>query len=133
MSGGFTAGLRRTVDPLAGSINVLASQHGMVKRVGLTLDASLFGAPDDDGNILVLNGRLVGKVTATGKYGPYSGSATDGRQDIDQVGIIFNGGVNLKDGDVITGALFHGSVLEARLSGLTATARTGLKHRIIFQ
>lgn len=133
MSGGFTAGLRRKVDPLAGSINILASQHMMVKRVGITLDATLFGAPDEDGNILVLNGRLVGKVTATGLYGPYSGTATDGRQDLDNVGIIFNGGLNLKDGNVVTGALFHGSVLEARLSGLTAAARTGLKHRIIFQ
>lgn len=132
MSGGFTPGLKRTKDPLSGSINVLASQHMMVKSVGITLDSALFPA-DADGNKLVLNGRLVGKVTATGKYGPYAGTATDGRENLDNVGIIFNGGVNLRDGDVITGILLHGSVLEARVSGLTGAARTALRNRIIFQ
>lgn len=132
MSGGFTPGLRRTKDPLSGHINILASQHMMVKSVGITLDASLVAA-DADGNKIVKNGTLVGLVTATGKYGPYAPDAIDGREDHANVGIIFNGGVNLRDGDTITGMMMHGSVLKARLTGLDATAQTALESRIIFQ
>lgn len=132
MSGGFTPKLVETTDPLSGQINVLASQHMMVKSVGVTLDAALWTA-DAKGNKIAANGHLVAKVTATGKYGPYKPGASNGQEDPDTVGIIFNGGVNMKDGDVITGILLHGSVLEARLSGLDAAAKTALKHRIIFQ
>lgn len=132
MSGGFTPGLTTKTDPLSGQINVLASEHGMVKSVGVTLDAALWTA-DAKGDKLVLNGHIVSKVTATGKYGPYSPTATDGREDPDNAGIIFHGGANLKDGDTLVGILMHGSVLEARVSGLDATAREALKSRIIFQ
>ena len=132
MSGGFTPGLRTKTDPLSGQINILASQHMMVKSVGVTLDASLWTA-DADGNKIVKNGDLVAKVTATGKYGPFDASKTNGQEDPDTAGYIFNGGVNLKDGDVMTGVLMHGSVLSARVSSLTAGTRNALKSRIIFQ
>lgn len=132
MSGGFTPGLKTTTDPLSGQINVLASEHMMVKSVGVTLDSTKW-TKDSDGNKLVLNGHIVAKITASGKYGPYDPSATDGREDADTAGIIFHGGANLKDGDTLVGILMHGSVLEARLSGLDATAREALKSRIIFQ
>jgi hypothetical protein len=133
MSGGFTPNLVETQDPLSGQINILASQHGlMVKRGGVTLDSTKWTA-DANGNKLALNGHLISKITATEKYGPYDPTKSNGQENPDEILIIFNGGVNLKNGDVITGALLGGSVLEARLSGLDSAARTALKTRIIFQ
>lgn len=134
MSGGFTPKLVETTDPLSGQINVLASEHSMFKAVGATLDAALFPA-DAQLNKYVLNGTVVAKVTATGKYGPYDATATDGREDpvAGEAGIIVHGGVNLKDGDTIVGLLYHGSVLRARLLNSDAELEAALSNRIIFQ
>lgn len=134
MSGGFTPTLVTTNDELSGQINVLASQNTMFKSVGATLDASLFPA-DAKGNKYVLNGTLVAKVTATGKYGPYDAAATDGREDAQagDAGYIVHGGVNLRDGDTIVGLLFAGSVLRARLLNTDEAAEAALSGRIIFQ
>lgn len=132
MSGGFTPGLKKYSDPLSGHINILASQHMMVKSVGITLDASLVAA-DEDGNKIVANGTVVAKVTETGKYGPFDAEAIDGREDASTAGIIFNGGVNLRDGDTVTGILMHGSVLEARLVNSTPELKAAVAGRIIFQ
>jgi hypothetical protein len=132
MSGGFTPKLVTTTDPLSGQINVLASEHMMVKSVGVTLDAALWSA-DANGDKLVKNGHIVAKVVETGKYGPYLPGASNGQQDAETAGIVFHGGANLKDGDTLIGILMHGSVLEARVSGLDSAAATALKKRIIFQ
>lgn len=134
MSGGFTPTLVTTDDPLSGQINVMASEHSMFKAVGATLDAKLFKA-DAKLNKYVLNGTVVAKVKATGKYGPYDAKATDGRQDpvAGEAGIIVHGGVNLKDGDTIVGILLHGSVLRARLLNSDAALETALSNRIVFQ
>jgi hypothetical protein len=132
MSGGFTPNLVHTTDPLSGWINVLASEHSMNKSVGITIDASLFTA-DADGNKIVKNGTVLAKVTATGKYGPYLEAATDGRSDESTTGVLVNGGVNCKNGDVITGILIHGSVLRARLTGWTPALEAAVAGRIIAQ
>lgn len=132
MSGGFTPGLRETTDPLSGWINVLASEHGMVKSVGITIDADLIPA-DAQGNKIVKNGTVLAKVTATGKYGPYDNAATDGREAEADAGVLVNGGVNCKDGDVVTGMLLHGSVLRARLTGWTSALEAAIGQRIIAQ
>lgn len=132
MSGGFTPGLKETTDPLSGWVNVLASEHGMAKSVGITIDASLFTA-DADGNKICKNGQVLAKVEATGKYGPYDDAATDGRSVESTVGVLVNGGVNLRDGDVITGMLLQGSVLRARLTGWTTALEAAIGQRIIAQ
>lgn len=133
MSGGFNPNLVTTTDPLSGQINVLASQHMAVKAVGVTVDAATVTA-DSKGHKYLLNGTILSKIDASGKYGPYDAAATDGRQSIgDTDGIIIHGGIDLKDGDVITGILLHGSVLEARILNLDAAAKAALSPRIIFQ
>lgn len=234
MSGGFTPGLKETTDPLSGWINVLASEHGMVKSVGITIDSTSVVA-DANGNKIVPNGQVLAYVAATKKYVPYTGSSPEGDAPANEVqsidlgaasagtivitfdgqstdpidfdataaavelalealpniapgdvtvtggdlpaevtltfggsyanqnvpvvtvvgtgltggtitvatdtpgvsgttakGILVNGGVNLRDGDVITGMLVHGSVLEARLTGLDADAKAALS-LILFQ
>ena len=70
MSGGFTPGLRTVSDGVTAEASFLASEHGIVKRAGVTLAASLVSA-DGDGNKIVAAGTVLGKVTATGLYGPY--------------------------------------------------------------
>jgi len=129
MSGGFTPGLKHSGDFVTPEASVLASEHAMFKRVGITLDALLVGA-DADGNKILKAGTIIGKVTATGKYGAYNNGLDDGRETAEGV---LPESVNLKDGDVITGLLIHGSVPEARTSGLDSAARTDLAGRIIFQ
>lgn len=50
------------------------SFHDQVTLDG-TLDGSLFTAGEE-----VLSGRVLGRVTATGRLGPYDNAAVDGRQ-----------------------------------------------------
>ena len=128
--GGFTAGLTTTSDPLSGSVEFLASQHYQVKRGGITVDASVISA-DAEGNKVIKGGTVMGKVTANGKYAPYASGATDGTET--PVGILFAGDINVRDGDTVAGLLLHGSVIEARCTGVTAAAKTALGSRIIFQ
>lgn len=132
MSGGFTPGLVETVDKLSGWINVLASEHQMSKSTGITIDASKFTA-DADGDKIVPNGQVLAKITATGLYGPYDNAATDGREDESTVGVIVNGGLNVRHGNTVTGMLIHGSVLRARLTGWTPTLEAAVAGRIIAQ
>lgn len=62
-------------------------EHGFDMSENATLDLSLFThANFTDG--LIKSGTVLGLVTATGKYGPYSDAASDGRQTA--VGMLFN-------------------------------------------
>lgn len=129
MSGGFTPKLKHTGALVHPEAAVVASEHAMFKSVGITLDASLVGA-DADGNKILKAGTVIGKVTTSGKHGAYNNSLNDGRETA--VGVLPES-VNLRDGDVITNLLIHGSVYAARTSGLDTAARTDLAGRIIFQ
>jgi len=76
MSGGFTPALVTVSDGVTAEAAFLASEHAMVKRSGITLGSSLVSA-DGDGNKIVKAGQILGKVTATGKYGPYGGNTNE--------------------------------------------------------
>lgn len=130
MSGGFTPALKTVSDLVTAEASVLASEHGMVKRVGVTIDATTVGVVDSLGNKPMKAGTIVGKITSGGKYAAYDNALSNGREVA--AGILTES-INLKDGDVITGILMHGSVLEARISGLDSGARADLAGRIIFQ
>jgi hypothetical protein len=129
MSGGFTPSLVTKSEAVSAEASFLASEHSISKRAGATVDASSVGA-DANGNKILLAGTLMGKITASGKYGAYDNGAGDGRETA--VGILHES-INLKDGDVICGLILHGSVLEARCSGVDANGKTDLAGRIIFQ
>ena len=134
MSGGFTPGLKRTDVALTGGASFLASEQMMVKRGGITLDATLVTA-DGLGDKVLKAGTFVAKVTANGKYGIYASGAADGRQlpGKDTSGYLLES-VNLRDGDVICGLLIGGSVLEARvIPAVDATIRTAVSGRVLFQ
>lgn len=127
--GGFTAGLTTNRDPLSGSVEFLASQHYMVKRGGITLDASAFTA-DENGDKIVRGGTVLYLNSSTGKYSATAGTTGD---DAKAKGLLFAGDLNVRDGDTVAGLLIHGSVLEARCTGVTDTVKTDLGDRIIFQ
>ncbi len=129
MSGGWTPSLVTKVDGVSPEASVLASEHGLYKRVGITIDADTVAA-GADGNKVVKAGTVLAEVTATGKYAPYDSAGDTGTENAS--GIITES-VNARDGDVITHLLLHGSVLEARLVGLDETAKAALSGRIIFQ
>jgi len=107
----------------------LASERFTSKRTGITLDATLVGA-DANGNKILKKGTCLGRITATGKYGPYSNAAGDGRQDAK--GFLLEA-VNLRFGDAVTGMAIMGSVIADRASGLDAAGKVDLKGAFTFQ
>lgn len=135
MSGGFRPSLKRSDVEISGEAHFLASEHYMVKRAGITLDADSVTA-DADGNKILKRGTFVTPITASGKYGPYDSGASDGRETAhpDQSGYLPES-VNLRDGDVICGLFIHGSVLEARVTPtpVPAAVKTAVAGRITFQ
>jgi hypothetical protein len=75
-------------------------------------------------------GTCVGEITGTGKWGPYDNTAQDGREVAK--GFLLEK-VDLVEGDVIAGVIIHGSVLEARVSGLDASGKVDLTGAFLFQ
>lgn len=68
--GGYSPGLRRSSLDIDPSVDWLASEHYQVKRAGATIDYTTVPA-DSDGRRIIKGGTALGKITATGKYGPY--------------------------------------------------------------
>lgn len=108
----------------------LGSAHGTDSIDSITLDADLFLAAFTDG--VVKSGVALGKITASGKYGPYDNAAVDGRQTA--VGLLFTtvdlrGTTAATAKDVWGALLWHGKVIEAKLPvghGVDAAAKAEL-------
>lgn len=107
----------------------LGSKHGTDTAESITLDAATLLAVFPDGR--VPSGVVLGKITATGKYGPYAAGASDGRE-VARGHLFTTQKVKAVDGSNLDSpaALFwHGRVVVAKLPanhGLTAAARTAL-------
>lgn len=131
MSGGFTPALRSSQLEVQGKAHWLASEHYQVKRGGITVDSTKVQA-DANGNKIVDGGTFLTPDKATGKYVPMAEGVTP---DPDVSGFLMADGINLRDGDVITGLLIHGSVLGARVtpSPLPAAVKTAIAGRITVQ
>lgn len=129
-SGGWRPSLVESDPPLTREASFLASEHMGVKRCGITIDATTVGA-DADGNKILKAGTVMAKVTSSGKYRAYdNGQAANAGGTA--AGFLLET-VNLNHGDVVAGMLTHGSVLEARVSGLDASGKADLIGSIIFQ
>lgn len=109
----------------------LGSAHGTQECDPITLDATTCVAVFPTG--LIPSGVTLGKISASGKYGPYSNAAVDGRTDM--VGHLFTT-IDLTAGGTQTAAdtpaalLWHGEVVEAKLPanhGLDANGKTDVK------
>jgi hypothetical protein len=106
----------------------LKTRKGFDTCRSITLDVSTFLAAHVSAKGAIPSGTVLGKITASGKYGPYDNSATDGRQTA--VGFLFNTtivGKNGSDTDLSTAAdvgaplLWEGVVAEASLPAFTGT------------
>lgn len=128
-SGGFNPKLVTKTVGVGREASILASEHNISVREGITLDASTVSA-DADGNKILIKGTVIGKIANNGKFGAYSNDHNDGREVA--VGILPES-VNLRDGDVITSLYLHGSFIESRLSGLDSGAKTDLLGRFVWQ
>lgn len=100
-------------------------------RQGVTLDGTLFAGKFPDG--VVPSGVVLGKVTATGLYGPYDDNVSDGRQVAE--GFLFTTLTGVTSGKTVSGALWYGPgrVMEAFLPtghGLDANAKSDLPDSI---
>lgn len=111
----------------------LGSAHGTDTARSITLDVSKFigGTHYPDGYLK--SGLPLGKVTASGKYGPYDGSAADGRDTL--IGFLFTAvkapAVNTTP---VSGAmLLHCFVVEAKLpAAVDANGKADVAGRVIF-
>lgn len=112
----------------------LGSRHGSDAADSITLDGTTLGAVFTDGK--VPSGVVLGKITASGKYGPYDDAASDGRQTA--VYHLFTS-VSLKNvlrgdstfHDVQGAGFWHGQVIVANLPtshGLDAAGKVDLKN-----
>lgn len=113
----------------------LGSAHGTDMLVPCTLDTSAFTAGTHYPAGYFPSGLALGKITASGLYGPYNDAATDGTQTL--VGFLMNDvqapAVNTVD---VQGSLFqHGRVITANLpipSSVDAAGKADVKGQIIF-
>ncbi len=112
----------------------LLSPHGTEPGTtpSVTLDVSKFVAATHYPNGYVPSGCVLGKVTATGLYGPYDDTASDGRQTA--TGLLFSS-LSIGTGSTKVGGaqLKHGFVDDTKLpftgvtGALDAAAKTDLK------
>lgn len=111
----------------------LGSAHGTDTGRPATLDTSTFTAGTHYPNGWFPSGLVLGKITATGKYGPYDNASVDGRQTA--VGFLFQAvkAPSVNTIDPVGTILQHCFVVEAKLPsghGLDANAKTELTHVI---
>jgi hypothetical protein len=113
----------------------LASDHGTTATRSITLDVSAFTAGTHYPNGFIPSGTVLGRITATGLYGPYSNAASDGTEVA--AGFLFNSTKVVAGGaDVGAPLMEHGFIRESRLpaaSGLDAAARTDLGAKFTFR
>jgi hypothetical protein len=113
----------------------LGSKHGTDAPVTVTLDVSKFTANTHYPAGFIKSGIPLGKVTATGLYGPYDDTATDGRQTA--VGFLFTAqDVNARavtSTKVVGSMLLHCFIREAKLPvSIDANGKADLGARVIF-
>jgi hypothetical protein len=111
----------------------LGSAHGTDATRTVTLDVSTFTEATHYPDGYIPSGVVLGKITATGLYGPYDNAASDGRELA--AGFLFNSTKAVSGGpDVGAPLLEHGMVVEANLpanSGLDVAAAVEMSGRIV--
>jgi len=106
----------------------LGSRDGTDVTQTVTLDTSTFTEGTHFPNGYIPSGTVLGRITATGLFGPYDNAASDGREVA--VGFLYSN-TKVRTGGPDVGAPIHwrGVIRAARLwagSGLDTAARTDL-------
>ncbi|MFD3361633.1 head decoration protein [Streptomyces albidoflavus] len=113
----------------------LGSAHGTDAPVSITLDVSKFTKATHYSDGYLKSGIPLGKVTAGGKYGPYDGAASDGRQTL--VGFLFTAvdvdARKVASTSVVGSMLIHCFIREAKLPvAVDSDGKTDVAGRVIF-
>ena len=110
----------------------LGSAHGTEATRTVTLDVSTFSDSTHYPNGHIPSGTVLGRITATGLYGPYNNGAGDGRQDA--AGFLFNTVTVNGTADQGAPLMEHGMVIQSKLpanSGIDVAAIADLAGRIV--
>lgn len=112
----------------------LGSMHGTDTARTITLDTSTFTKNTHYPSGYLLSGLPLGKITATGKYGPYNNAASDGTETL--AGFLLGAvRVNIADTtiDPQGALLLHAFIVEANLPvAVDTNGKTDVAGRIIF-
>lgn len=95
------------------NVTWLGSRHGTDTAEPITLDRSLFTATFPNG--FIPSGVALGKITATGKYGPYSNAAVDGRETCQGHLLTTIEYDTVNDNDPGGALLWHGQIIRSKL------------------
>ncbi len=120
---------RTGTSPFTDEAEFLASEKYTAKRVGATIDYTTVPV-DANGHRTLRKGQVLGRITASGKYGPYDNAAADGR------GVALGFSVEAHDvthGDAVVGVIIEGSVVADRCYGLDASGKADLANHFTFQ
>jgi hypothetical protein len=126
----------RTTDYTQGNQKWLGSAHGTNTCDTITLDLSLFTGGTHYPNGFIPSGMALGKVTATGVYGPYNDALATGVQTL--VGHLYTDVKVATDnvaGKAVGALLRHGQVITANLPtnhGVDAAGIVDVKGAIIY-
>lgn len=110
-----------------------ASAHGGDMNRSGTLKNSLFTKNTHYPNGYLRSGTPLGKVTASGLYGPYDNAASDGRETLTH---FLDAPVPMTSGGAdVVGPLFeHGRIVEANLPiAIDAAGKADVAGRITFE
>lgn len=101
----------------------LGSKHGTDSTRTIKLNLATFTGATHFPNGWVLDGITLGKITATGLYGPYESDAVDGRQNV--VGFLYaTVKAHSASATPLAALLHHGTVVVAKAPLGTATSAT---------
>lgn len=109
----------------------LGSAHGTEATRTVTLDVSAFTEATHYPDGYIPSGTVLGRITATGLYGPYDDALATGQQVA--AGFLFNS-TKVGAADVGAPMLEHGMVVEDNLpaeSGYDAAAAVDMAGRIV--
>jgi hypothetical protein len=111
----------------------LASAHGTSNARTITLDTSTFTAGTHYPNGYFPSGLPLGKITATGKYGPYDDAASDGTEVLAGFLMTAIDAPSVNTIDPQGALLWHGAVIEAKLPvAVNANGKADVAGRLTF-
>jgi hypothetical protein len=111
----------------------LASAHGTSNARSITLDTSAFTSGTHYPNGYFPSGLPLGKITATGKYGPYNDAASDGTEVLAGFLMTAVDAPSVNTIDPQGALLWHGAVIEAKLPvAVNANGKADVAGRLTF-
>ena len=111
----------------------LGSSHGTDMARSVTLDTSAFTSGTHYPNGYFPSGLPLGKITASGKYGPYNNASSDGTENLAGFLLTAVDAPSVNTIDPQGALLIHGVVVESKLPvSVDSAGKTDVAGRVIF-